>query len=132
MLVIQSLGLIKMTRYFIILFIYSLCSISLFGQSDSLLILNTFDSVNYSPNGKTSAYQIKEELLHGSYLEFDSTGAPILIGKYKKGLKVDTWLCSDGSYLETKNGKLANNGFIPGCGTSALSTPNCRVILDIF
>ena len=69
-----------------------------FSQKDKEKILANFDYVEYYPDSTIKeARKFNGTHLEGTTVEFNTTGKPVAIGEYKKGIKTGKWLYSDGS-----------------------------------
>lgn len=96
--------------------ILALSSQQLFGQENKELIIERFDVIEYySDSTIKRVYSAKKGIYHGYSIEFDSTtGAPVRIGKYKKGKKHGIWYWGNGWNTTYKKGE-AGLILIPGC-----------------
>jgi hypothetical protein len=111
---------------------FSLLLNSSFSQKDKEKILANFDYVDYYPDSTIrSAHKFTGVSLERFTVEFDKTGKPVSMGKYKKGAKIGSWTYSNGSFdiyddkfstfytpFKPDDYPIKSSGtFYPGCGT---------------
>lgn len=81
-------------------------------------VVSRFKSVDYNPD--STIRSVKYHSLRFKYrnygIDYDTLGRPLMIGKYRHGLKEGGWLCADGSGWDYHKGR-SHTGWIPGCGT---------------
>lgn len=93
-------------------------------------VASRFKNVVYSPDSTIRAvkYHAKRYRYRRYGIDYDTLGRPLMIGKYKHGLKQGGWLCRDGSAWEYNKGE-AHTGWIPGCGTGLARSREGFVVL---
>ena len=70
------------------------------------IIKTAFNKVDYYKDSTIrAAYNLKNNILYGYAIEFDTKGNPTSIGKYKKGNKNGKWYLNNGGFTTFKNGK---------------------------
>ena len=77
------------------------------AQVHKVNIISSFNKVDYySDSTIKAAYKTKKGQYHDYAIEFDSTGNPTSIGKYKKGVKTGAWRHGCCKTFHYKNGRL--------------------------
>jgi len=84
-----------------ILLLLILCTNSIdsicIAQGNNDHIINNFNTLEYYPDSTIKvAYNLKRGKIRGYCVEYDSSGIPEWIGKYRNGLKHGEWLGING------------------------------------
>lgn len=81
-------------------------------------VASRFKIVGYKPDStiRSVRYHALRHRYRSYGIDYDTLGKPLMIGRYRHGLKEGKWLCADGSNWEYRKGT-CDLGFIPGCGT---------------
>ncbi|PHR27759.1 MAG: hypothetical protein COA38_12875 [Fluviicola sp.] len=109
----------------LILCTYSVCSIA---QDNTDHVIAQFNTLEYYPDSTIKiAYNLKGNKIRGYSVEFNSTGRPIWIGKYRNGLKHGKWLQNDGGSRLYKRGEI-DWGYSLGLESVGLEMGNMKSI----
>jgi len=97
-------------RHFIFTIILAFTVSASFGQKDKEKLLQYFDKVDIYAKTQTikTAYKVKDGKFDGYAVDFNVQGEPILIGRYKDGVRVGYWLMPNGHTLSYETVRSVN------------------------